>query len=159
MEANRDAALEILPTVVGVDAAAISSVCTRGIEAVLAAAATKRAGLEAELVTADGALGEAIDVKFALAELLCSCLSVAPASFAGLDDGALAQHAPALLARFTAVQSAVAAIPERPVTRSFLAVEPAPGPEALRAQCTGMLGVLAVIGTVEVGAHRGKCIP
>lgn len=66
-----------------------------------------------------------------------------------LDDAALLQHAPALAKQLALAQAAVAAIPERPVTRSYLTVEPAPAPEDF---ADGFLGALARVWVVEVGS-------
>ena len=67
-----------------------------------------------------------------------------------LDAADIVQHAPILTDRFTAAQAAVAAIPEQPVTSSFLAVGPAPGLEALRSTIAGLMGALSVVRVVEV---------
>lgn len=69
--ANRDAALEAIEgtAVPGVDEEAILAVCRVGVDTVHTAASVKRTGLETELVTADAALGEAIDATVAIAEV------------------------------------------------------------------------------------------
>ena len=67
-----------------------------------------------------------------------------------LDAADIVQHAPVLTDRFTAAQAAVTAIPEQPVTSSFLAVGPAPGLEALRSTVAGLMGALSVARVVEV---------
>lgn len=67
-----------------------------------------------------------------------------------LDDASLVQRAPDLLAQFALSEAAVAAIPERPITSSFLAVEPATDPQTLRLDAVG-LHALAVVWTIEVG--------
>ena len=67
-----------------------------------------------------------------------------------LDAADIVQHAPVLTDRFTAAQAAVAAIPEQPVTSSFLAVEPAPGLEALRSTVARLMGALSIVRVVEV---------
>lgn len=70
--ANRDAGLELLSQTGDIadgDAASVAAVYAAGVEAVHAAAATKRAGLETELVDADAALSEAIEATTALSEV------------------------------------------------------------------------------------------
>lgn len=73
LEANRDAALAAVRTgrVASVEAAAVIAAFSAGVDAVQAAAARKRTGLETELVEADAAHGELIDAIAALAEVRC----------------------------------------------------------------------------------------
>lgn len=72
-------------------------------------------------------------------------------ALASPDDAALALLAPSLSERFVAAQAAVAAIPERPVTSSFLVAKPLPATKSLRAKgAAELLGVLAVICVAEV---------
>lgn len=75
LDANRDAALAYLEAgaVTGADAVEIRAAFASGVDAVLAAAAVKRSGLESELVAADAALGTAIEAASALAEVGCNC--------------------------------------------------------------------------------------
>lgn len=67
-----------------------------------------------------------------------------------LNDAALMRHAPALLKRFATARAAVAAIPELPVTRSFLLVVPAPDLPALRMDALDLLA-LALVWEASVG--------
>ena len=68
---NRDAALAAIQSDVAasVNEVDITAIFTAGVDEVHAAAAIKRAGLETELVAADAALGEAIEVAAALAQV------------------------------------------------------------------------------------------
>lgn len=59
----------------GVYLAEVQAAYSTGVDTVHAAAAVKRAGLEAELVAADAALGEAIDATAALAEVRTAFLA------------------------------------------------------------------------------------
>lgn len=71
-----------------------------------------------------------------------------------LDDADMVQHSEALFGRFAAAQAAVAAVPELPVTSSFLAVEPAQSASALHAAAARLLGevlVAQVVGDPQRG--------
>lgn len=65
-----------------------------------------------------------------------------------LDDTAVLQHASDLSFEF--VQTAVASIPDRPVTSSFLVAEPAPAPLAEAAAVEQMLRELAIVWVFKV---------
>ena len=71
LEANRDAALAALESdaVAGVDAQAVLAAFSYGVDTAQASSASKRVGLEAELVAADAALGVAMDATAALSEV------------------------------------------------------------------------------------------
>lgn len=121
LELNRDNALAALETgaVVGIEPAAVLAGFATGVDAVHASTSAKRTGLETELVTADAALSEAIDVVAALENVSCArrgdpgaVCRTAPLRFqaaADLHDDALARIAPVLSARLAAAQAAVAA--------------------------------------------------
>lgn len=68
LEANRGTALQA-NVASSVDPGAMQAIFASGIDAVHAASALKRAGLETELVAADAALSEAIDTTAALEEV------------------------------------------------------------------------------------------
>lgn len=71
LEANRDAALLAIEVNVlaDVDSTAITAQFVSGVDGVHAAAASKRAGLETELVAADAALSVAIDAAVDLSKV------------------------------------------------------------------------------------------
>lgn len=167
LEANRDAVLAAVDAgdVTSVSATDVLAVFTSGVEALNAAAGAKRVGLETELVAADAALEEGTNATGALEEvrwcpeyLLQSRHDVSH-SYPQVDDADLESLAPALSRRFAAAQTALAAISEWPVTSNFLAVEPAPTPDALwlmrRESAAVLLGTLAtILWLVEVSAHQ-----
>lgn len=170
LDANRDSALTALQTLAGFDPAEVQAVISSGVDAVHAAAASKRSGLESELVAADEALSEAIDARAALAEVgytvqdcwsapritqhRSSSYNTAQAAMSPNGD-VLVHHAPALSARFAAAEAAVVAIPEQPITSSFLMVEPMAGPEARPAAISDLLGSLALVWVAEVSLAQG----
>ena len=66
-----------------------------------------------------------------------------------LDDASLVLGAQALATRFANAEAALTAIPTRPITSSFLDVEPVPSPEYLRMNAAG-LSTLALVWVLEV---------
>lgn len=171
LDATREGLLAALQVgiVTCIDAAEVHAAFASGVEALHTAAATKRTGLEVELVAADAALVEAIDAGAALAEVrkklysssgpaclqVTSCLQTAfEIDSTAIDSTAIMRRASlaALFERFSAAQAAVAAVPEQPVTSSFLRVELPPTAESSRAdaQPSMLLDTLTTVWVSKV---------
>lgn len=164
LDDNRITALAVLQkgATARVEPAEVLAIIATGVETVLAAAATKRAGLEKELVVADAALSEAIDAVAAAVEasdaeewllqvqVHANCRATQASET--LDDTTLARRASGLSERMAEAEAMVAGIPSRPSTSTVLSVRPAPHPKALRAALPRLLGALASITLVEVSS-------
>lgn len=167
LEDNSVVALAALQEGATPNAGDVHAAIASGVDAVHMAAASKRAGLETELVAVDVALVQASEAVGVLAEVrygqprpdslilmmhglfLLSSSRTRSQAVVVLDDDALVQHAAELFSQFEAGLAGVAAIPEEPATSSFLAVEPVAPLDVVHMDAAG-LRALAVVWVAAV---------